>query len=53
RPYGSGRGSKYQDQQGPQASRIQGDSEFGGDQRAAERQEDEPDEARSSGGEER
>ncbi len=32
RPYGSGRGSKYQDQVGPQASRIQGDSEFGGDQ---------------------
>lgn len=32
RPYGSERGSKYQDQRGPQASRIQGDSEFGGDQ---------------------
>ena len=32
RPYGSERGSKYQDQSGPQASRIQGDSEFGGDQ---------------------
>ncbi|WP_331236206.1 dCTP deaminase [Natronorarus salvus] len=32
RPYGSDRGSKYQDQAGPQASRIQGDSEFGGDQ---------------------
>ena len=32
RPYGSERGSKYQDQVGPQASRIQGDSEFGGDQ---------------------
>lgn len=32
RPYGSKRGSKYQDQQGPQASRIQGDFEFGGDQ---------------------
>lgn len=32
RPYGSERGSKYQDQAGPQASRIQGDSEFGGDQ---------------------
>jgi dCTP deaminase len=32
RPYGSGRGSKYQDQAGPQASRIQGDREFGGDQ---------------------
>jgi dCTP deaminase len=33
RPYGSERGSKYQDQTGPQASRIQGDDEFGGDQR--------------------
>jgi dCTP deaminase len=32
RPYGSERGSKYQDQSGPQASRIQGDREFGGDQ---------------------
>ena len=32
RPYGSGRGSKYQGQTGPQASRIQGDREFGGDQ---------------------
>ncbi|NHN47554.1 dCTP deaminase [Halostella sp. JP-L12] len=32
RPYGSGRGSKYQDQDGPQASRIGGDREFGGDQ---------------------
>jgi len=31
RPYGSGRGSKYQDQSGPQASRIQGDAEFGGE----------------------
>jgi len=31
RPYGSERGSKYQDQSGPQASRIQGDAEFGGD----------------------
>jgi len=31
-PYGSGRGSKYQDQSGPQASRIGGDREFGGDQ---------------------
>jgi dCTP deaminase len=30
RPYGPERGSKYQDQSGPQASRIQGDSEFGG-----------------------
>lgn len=33
RPYGSGRGSKYQDQRGPQASRIGGDHEFGGEQR--------------------
>ncbi|WP_435195898.1 dCTP deaminase [Natronomonas sp. EA1] len=32
RPYGSERGSKYQDQTGPQASRIQGDREFGGSQ---------------------
>jgi dCTP deaminase len=34
RPYGSERGSKYQDQAGPQASRIQSDDEFGGDQSA-------------------
>ncbi|MFB6117275.1 dCTP deaminase [Halosegnis sp.] len=32
RPYGSERGSKYQGQSGPQASRIQGDREFGGEQ---------------------
>ena len=32
RPYGAERGSKYQDQGGPEASRIQGDREFGGDQ---------------------
>jgi dCTP deaminase len=32
RPYGSDRGSKYQDQDGPQASRIGGDREFGGGQ---------------------
>ncbi|CAI50674.1 dCTP deaminase [Natronomonas pharaonis DSM 2160] len=32
RPYGAERGSKYQGQTGPQASRIQGDREFGGDQ---------------------
>ena len=32
-PYGSGRGSKYQDQGGPEASRIQDDEEFGGAQR--------------------
>ena len=33
RPYGTERGSKYQGQSGPQASRIQSDEEFGGDQR--------------------
>ncbi|MDG5775822.1 dCTP deaminase [Haloarculaceae archaeon H-GB2-1] len=32
RPYGAERGSKYQGQKGPQASKIQGDREFGGDQ---------------------
>ena len=32
RPYGEERGSKYQGQEGPQASRIGGDREFGGDQ---------------------
>lgn len=32
RPYGEDRGSKYQGQRGPQASRIQSDHEFGGDQ---------------------
>jgi dCTP deaminase len=32
RPYGAERGSKYQDQSGPQASRIGTDHEFGGDQ---------------------
>jgi len=32
RPYGEERGSKYQDQSGPQASRVGGDREFGGDQ---------------------
>jgi len=32
RPYGEERGSKYQGQSGPQASRIGGDAEFGGDQ---------------------
>jgi len=31
RPYGADRGSKYQDQAGPQASRIQGDEEFRGE----------------------
>ena len=33
RPYGSSRGSKYQDQTGPQASKIGGDHEFGGSQK--------------------
>ncbi|MCT9095706.1 dCTP deaminase [Haloarchaeobius sp. HME9146] len=33
RPYGSERGSKYQDQAGPQASKIQGDHEFSGTQK--------------------
>ncbi|WP_439025451.1 dCTP deaminase [Haloarchaeobius sp. DT45] len=33
RPYGSERGSKYQDQAGPQASKIQGDHEFSGNQK--------------------
>ena len=32
RPYGEDRGSKYQEQEGPQASRIGGDREFGGEQ---------------------
>jgi len=32
RPYGVERGSKYQDQDGPQASRIEYDDEFDGDQ---------------------
>ena len=30
RPYGADRGSKYQDQRGPRASKIQDDPEFGG-----------------------
>ncbi|WP_267642410.1 dCTP deaminase [Haloarchaeobius amylolyticus] len=33
RPYGAERGSKYQDQAGPQASKIQGDHEFSGHQK--------------------
>lgn len=33
RPYGAERGSKYQDQMGPQASRVQEDHEFRGDQK--------------------
>lgn len=32
RPYGADRGSKYQGQDGPQASRIGGDPEFAGEQ---------------------
>ncbi|RJS97099.1 MULTISPECIES: dCTP deaminase [Halococcus] len=41
-PYGAGRGSKYQDQTGPQASRIGNDHEFGGDQRAGIEGDEEP-----------
>src|SRR6056297_2148113 len=33
RPYGEERGSKYQGQRGPQASKIQGDHEFHGNQK--------------------
>ena len=33
RPYGEERGSKYQNQTGPQASKIEKDHEFGGDQK--------------------
>ncbi|NLV11540.1 dCTP deaminase [Halomicrobium sp. HM KBTZ05] len=33
RPYGEERGSKYQGQTGPQASKIEKDHEFGGDQK--------------------
>ena len=36
RPYGTERGSKYQDQTGPQASKIGGDDEFGGKQQSTE-----------------
>src|SRR6056297_1295622 len=36
RPYGAERGSKYQDQSGPQASKIGGDEEFGGDQKSGD-----------------
>jgi dCTP deaminase len=36
RPYGVERGSKYQDQDGPQASRIGADAEFGGEGNAAD-----------------
>ena len=36
RPYGAERGSKYQDQDGPQASRIGDDPEFDGDRDAGE-----------------
>jgi dCTP deaminase len=35
RPYGAERGSKYQEQDGPQASRIGDDPEFAGDEDAA------------------
>lgn len=33
RPYGADRGSKYQDQEGPRASRVNEDHEFGGNQK--------------------
>ena len=36
-PYGAERGSKYQDQHGPQASKIGSDDEFGGSQRSEHR----------------
>jgi len=36
RPYGSERGSKYQDQDGPRASKIQDDPEFGVDTAAGD-----------------
>jgi dCTP deaminase len=39
RPYGAERGSKYQDQAGPQASKIGGDDEFGGQQSINQRSE--------------
>ncbi|WP_115863901.1 dCTP deaminase [Halorussus litoreus] len=42
RPYGEERGSKYQNQSGPQASRIQSDHEFGGDQKPDSPEESEP-----------
>ena len=48
RPYGAERGSKYQNQSGPQASRIQSDHEFGGDQKP-----DAGSEAESDGGDSR
>ena len=44
RPYGSERGSKYQDQVGPQASKIGGDHEFGGRQRPTDGADREPEE---------
>ena len=40
RPYGSERGSKYQNQEGPQASRIGSDSEFDGGDEAGSDTED-------------
>ena len=38
RPYGSERGSKYQHQTGPQASRIEADHEFDGDQKGGDQE---------------
>jgi dCTP deaminase len=54
RPYGTERDSKYQDQTGPQASRIGGDDEFGGHQTARDpphdsRDRNGPDDAREGG----
>ncbi|EMA55424.1 MULTISPECIES: dCTP deaminase [Halococcus] len=50
RPYGSERGSKYQDQAGPQASRIGGDDEFGGHQTARDRSPDADDRSHDADG---
>ena len=52
RPYGAERGSKYQDQIGPQASKIGGDHEFGGHQRHTDGRLVEQQEGRERGGEE-
>jgi dCTP deaminase len=49
RPYGAERGSKYQDQAGPQASRIGGDDEFHGRQSGPARDRDPVDEGVDAG----
>ncbi|WP_318570241.1 dCTP deaminase [Salinigranum marinum] len=49
RPYGTERGSKYQDQTGPQASRIGGDDEFHGRQGGPSRDRDTVDEEADTG----